>query len=682
MDMNAKRANRLAREQSPYLLQHAHNPVDWYPWGPEAFARARDEDKLVFLSIGYATCHWCHVMERESFENEATARLLNESFISVKVDREERPDIDNIYMSVVQAFTGGHGGWPMSLFLTPDQRPVFAATYLPPENRYGRAGFPTLLRELGKLWKQERERLLEQAQSVTQWLNAQGLPENPGTLEPGALKRFGETMRALYDSELGGFGRAPKFPRSHAVSLLLRLPGQDHLAMAEHTAQAMWQGGLHDHLGGGFHRYSTDREWLLPHFEKMLYDQALLLDFYRELFQLTGKPLYADACRDIMDYVLRDLRDEAGGFYSAEDADSEGEEGKFYVWTWQELVDALGEDDGAFFARTYGCREGGNFRDEATHQQSGANILHLPWHAGLPAPDAQARLAPLRRKLLALRSKRVRPLLDDKVLTDWNGLMIGAAARAGAALGEPGWIEAAQKAADFASTTLMRDGRLLHRCRKGQAGIPGFLEDYAFLAQGLLELYQADFEPARLELALRLCREMVRLFRDEKEKVFHTQGKDDPERLIAPSRSFYDGAIPSGNAAACLALVRVGRLTQDESLVSLARQTLEAFAGEINSRPESHPYALMAAQLLMEPMQEIVIAGPRHDEGTQALLATVQRRFLPRAVLALHDGEDIERVIPALKAQGPVGGKPAAYLCEHFACKAPVTDAASLAALL
>ncbi len=677
-----KFTNRLAKESSPYLLQHAHNPVDWYPWSPEAFALAKAQDKLVFLSIGYATCHWCHVMERESFENEATAKILNEHFICVKVDREERPDIDNVYMSVVQAFTGGHGGWPMSVFITPEQKPVFAGTYLPPENRYGRAGFPTLALELSRLWREGRDHLLEQAKNVTDWLNKQGAPENPGQLDSGVFTRFGESMRSMFDEELGGFGRSPKFPRPHAMSLLLRRGGVEGLRMVEKTCQCMWAGGIHDQLGGGFHRYSTDREWLLPHFEKMLYDQALLLDLHRELFQITQKPLYAQVCRDIMGYVLRDLRDSQGAFHSAEDADSEGVEGKFYVWTTAELTQALGAQDAALFAKTYGCADSGNHHDEATHERSGANILNLPHDKPLPEPAVEARLKPMRDKLLALRSKRVRPLLDDKVLTDWNGLFIGAAARAGAALGEPAWIKAASEAANFLLSNMLRDGRLLHRYRKGQAGIPGYVDDYAFLANGLLELYQCTFETRWLKEAARLAREMLRLFRDDKEQVFHTQGKDDTDRLIAPSRSFYDGAIPSGNAAACYALVRVGRLVQDEALIAAARATLEAYAGELNAHPESHPDSLMAANLLMEPMQEVVIAGKSSDPATQALLAPLHKRFLPSAVIALADGGEIESLAPFTKSQVPVNGKPAAYACRDYACQAPVTDVASLERLL
>ncbi|MCC6152021.1 MAG: thioredoxin domain-containing protein [Planctomycetes bacterium] len=673
--------NRLEKASSPYLLQHANNPVDWFEWGEEAFAKAKAEDKLVFLSVGYATCHWCHVMEHESFENEATAKILNEHCVSIKVDREERPDIDNIYMTVVQAFTGGHGGWPMSLFLAPDQRPVFGATYLPPDSRYGRAGFTTVIKELARLWREERPKLLEQATSVTEWLNKQGAPENPGALDKGAFKRFADAMRAMYDEERGGFGRAPKFPRPHAPALLLRrhqsTGDKVDLAMVERTAEAMWRGGIHDHLGGGFHRYSTDAHWLLPHFEKMLYDQALLLDLYRELWQITQKPLYAQACRDIVGYVLRDLRDKDGAFHSAEDADSEGVEGKFYVWTLAELQSVLGEAEGKAVAAAYGCTDNGNFLDEATREQSGANILHLP-----QASD-EDRFKAAREKLLAARSKRVRPLLDDKVLADWNGLFIGACARAGAALGESAWIKAATEAATFILGTMVKDGRLLHRYRSGQAGILGYVDDYAFLANGLLDLYESTFETRWLAEAARLCREMLKLFRDDSEKVFHTQGKDDPEKLIAASRSFYDGAIPSGNAAACHALIRVGRLIQDEALVNAARETLEAFAGEFNARPESHPCALTAVDLLLEPMQEIVIAGNASDAATQALVKILQARFLPRAVFCLHEqGGEIEKLAPFVKTQGPIDGKPAAYVCENNACQTPVSTPEAFAKLL
>jgi uncharacterized protein YyaL (SSP411 family) len=449
------------------------------------------------------------------------------------------------------------------------------------------------------------------------------------------------------------------------------------LAMVEQTAESMWRGGIHDQVGGGFHRYSTDANWLLPHFEKMLYDQALLLDLYRELWQITQKPLFAAACRDIVSYVLRDLRDKSGAFHSAEDADSEGVEGKFYVWTRPEIFSVLGETDGKIFADIYGCTENGNFLDEATREQSGANILHLPQSAD------EARFTAMREKLLAARSKRVRPLLDDKVLADWNGLFIGAAARAGAALGEASWVKAATEAATFVLGSMVKDGRLLHRYRTGQSGILGYVDDYAFMANGLLELYHATFDARWLNEAANLCREMLRLFRDDKEKVFHIAGKDDPEKLIAASRSFYDGAIPSGNAAACYALIRVGRLIQDEALVNAARETLEAYAGEFNARPESHPFSLTAAELLLEPMQEIVIAGKAGDPATQSLIEVLHKRFLPRAVFCLHEpGGDIEKLAPFVKAQGLVDGKPAAYVCENYACKAPVTTPEALAKLL
>ncbi|MCC6572248.1 MAG: thioredoxin domain-containing protein [Planctomycetes bacterium] len=685
---NPAHTNRLAKEFSPYLLQHQHNPVDWYPWGAEAFDKAKREDKLVFLSVGYATCHWCHVMEHESFESEEIAALLNKDYVAIKVDREERPDIDNVYMQVVQAFTSGHGGWPMSVFLAPDQRPVFAATYLPPANRFGRPGFGHVLSELARLWKSDRDNLLKSATEVTTWLNERGAPQGRAELGKAHINVFARQLESIFDSDRGGFGNAPKFPRPHSLSLLLR-HYRDHkepqvLGMVEKTLECMDRGGMNDQIGGGFHRYSTDENWLLPHFEKMLYDQALMTNAYLEAWQVTGKPQYAATVRNICDYVLRDLRDEKGGFHSAEDADSEGVEGKFYVWSMAELKQVLGAD-AALFAEVYGCGEKGNFHDEATHKQSGENILHLPaqlevlaFKNNMREEELSAKLRPLREKLLAVRSKRVRPLLDDKVLADWNGLMIGAIARTGAALNEARYLKAAQEAADFILTTMQKDARLLHRYRKGNAGILGYLEDYTFLANGLIDLYQCDFNARWLSEAQRLCREAVRLFRVEKENLFHTQGSDDPERLIAPSRVTYDGAIPSGNAAAALALVRIGRLCQDEKLVEIAKATLDAYSTEIESRPEAYPYALMALDWLVNPTQEIVVAGKRAE--SKSLLDVLARKFLPRAVVALHEPGDaeIEKLIPAIKAQVEVGGEAAAYVCTNFACRAPVTEAAAL----
>ena len=683
--------NRLAKESSPYLLQHAHNPVDWYPWGEEAFAKAKKEDKPVFLSIGYSTCHWCHVMERESFESDDVAKLLNENFVSIKVDREERPDVDAVYMAAVQAMAG-QGGWPLSVFLTPDKKPFFGGTYFPPTDRFGRPGFKTVLARLTAYWKEHKGEVLASADELTKHVASLSGAAPAGEVSEEPLARAVEQFAASHDPVHGGFGGAPKFPRAFAISFLLgerRAVKSGILPMVEKTLDEMARGGLFDHLGGGFHRYSTDAEWLVPHFEKMLYDQATLARAYVEAWQVTGNAGFAATARATFDYVLRDLTDASGGFHSAEDADSEGVEGKFYLWTRAEIVAALGEEDGALVADLYGATERGNYRDEATHQQTGANILHLETPLSAEAkkraiePAAlEARVAPLRAKLLALRSKRIRPHLDDKVLTDWNGLMIGALAYGGAALGEERYVKAATRAADF---LFSRTDGIVHRFRGGVSGITPFLDDYAFLALGLVELYEATFDAKWLVAAQSLARQMVADFQDAESGQFRLASAKG-EALVARTKELYDGAIPSGNSAAMLALLRIGRLSRDDALEAAARKALAAWAGTIERYPSGYPVATMALRFAMGPTREVVIAGDPADAATQALVAEVRKRHLPNTVVLLHPpgeaGRAIEAIAPFVKEQGQVGGKPAAYVCSNFACKAPVTTAAELSKLL
>jgi uncharacterized protein YyaL (SSP411 family) len=689
-----KHENRLAEESSPYLLQHARNPVDWYPWGDEAFERAKKEDKPVFLSIGYSTCHWCHVMERESFENEAIAKLLNERFIAIKVDREERPDVDAVYMAAVQAMTG-QGGWPLSVFLTHDRKPFFGGTYFPPTDRHGRPGFPTVLVRLSDYWKTRRADVDSSAAELSAHLRSAAATPAKGELTADALDRGVDQFRASFDSVHGGFGPAPKFPRAFALSFLLGERGRAGrgvaVEMVAKSLDEMRRGGLCDQLGGGFHRYSTDGEWLVPHFEKMLYDQATLARAYVEAWQVTGDPQFRAPAVATLDYVLRDLRDPAGGFHSAEDADSEGVEGKFYVWTKDEVLAALGADDGALFADLYDVTERGNYKDEATHKDTGRSILRLETSIaalakkrGVDPAALEARVAPMRARLLAVRSARVRPHLDDKVLTDWNGLMIGAFAYAGAALGEPRYVEAAERAADFLLATMRTKSGLLHRYRKGAAGIDGFLDDYAFLALGLLDLYEATFDARRLAAARDLAREMVAKFADADGGFVLSSAAG--ETLFARTKELYDGALPSGNSAAALLLLRVGRLTQDESLESKGRDTLASWAATIDRYPSGYPVALTALAFSIGPTREIVIAGDPADAATQALVAEVRRRHLPDTVVLLHPpgdaGKVVEALAPFVAAQGLVGGKPAAYVCSNFACQAPATSATELAKLL
>jgi uncharacterized protein YyaL (SSP411 family) len=689
-----KHENRLAKESSPYLLQHAHNPVDWRPWGDEAFAVAKKEDKPVFLSIGYSTCHWCHVMERESFENEDLAKYLNAHFVAIKVDREERPDVDAVYMAAVQAMTG-QGGWPLSVFLTPDRKPFFGGTYFPPTDRFGRPGFKTVLERLADYWKNHRADVDGSAAELTSHIQGADADVAKGELTAEVLARGVDQFRAAFDSVHGGFGPAPKFPRAFSLSFLLGERRRDGkgvaLPMVERTLDEMARGGLCDQLGGGFHRYSTDAEWLVPHFEKMLYDQATLARAYVEAWQIDGNADFSATARATFDYVLRDLQDPAGGFHSAEDADSEGVEGKFYVWTRAEVVATLGKEDGELFADLYDVSERGNCKDEATHKDTGNSILRLETAIAIEAKKMGVdtavlakRVAPMRAKLLAIRSKRIRPHLDDKVLTDWNGLMIGSLAYGGASLGEKRYVDAAARAADFLLATMRTKTGLLHRYRKGVAGIDGFLDDYAFLASGLVELYEATFDAKWLVAARDLAREMVAKFADRNGGFVMSSATG--ETLVARTKELYDGALPSGNSMAALLLLRVGRLAQDEALEAKGRDTLAAWASTIERYPSGYPVALMALAFAVGPTREVVVAGDPADAATQALVAEVRKRHLPQTVVLLHPpgdaGRAIEEIAPFVKEQGLVGGKAAAYVCENFACKAPVTTAAGLGKLL
>ena len=671
MDQQTPPTNRLAREQSPYLLQHAHNPVDWYPWGEEAFAKARNEDKPIFLSIGYSTCHWCHVMERESFESPEIARLLNQWFISIKVDREEHPDLDQVYMSAVTALTG-RGGWPLNVFLTPELKPFFGGTYVPPERRGSMAGMKELLPALAEAWRTRREELAHSAEELTAALSRQLDREAaPGELSARLLDAAFNQAAQAFDPAHGGFGEAPKFPRPHELGFLLRYWARtgaaQALEMTSTTLDHLARGGIHDHLGGGFHRYSTDAEWLVPHFEKMLYDQALLARAYLEAFQVTGRQDFADAARDIFGYVLRDLRDARGGFYSAEDADSEGEEGVFYVWTPEETVALLGEEEGGLFNRFYGVTSEGSF-------ERGSSVLHVeqPLEAfaalkGLPPEELGQRLAACRQRLAAARARRPRPHRDEKILTSWNGLMIASLAYGGAALGEPRYLDAAAQAADFILGSLVRDGLLLRRWRQGDARYAGTLEDYAFFTAGLLELYEATFDARWLTEAQRWAGAMVDRFWDEARGGFFFRAREEAP-LIVRAKEPYDGATPSGNSAAALVLLRLGRLTADERLERLGQRALAAFAPQLQETPFACPAMFAAADFALGPAQEVVIAGDPAAPGTAAMARAVRERFLPRTVVVLHpDGPE-----PRLN------GRTTAYVCEHFVCALPTDQLETL----
>ncbi|MEM8601215.1 MAG: thioredoxin domain-containing protein [Bacteroidota bacterium] len=715
--------NRLATASSPYLRQHADNPVDWHPWGDAAFALAHQQRKPVFLSIGYATCHWCHVMAHESFEDDEVAALLNDAFVCVKVDREERPDVDQVYMAVCQAMTG-HGGWPLTLLLTPERQPFFAATYIPKRTRGQRLGLLDWVPRVRALWQQAPERARSAAAEITAQVRAALQTTASDTpLDVRVLDRAAEQLAQRFDPAFGGFGAAPKFPTPHHLLFLLRhwkrTGDADTLQRVTHTLRAMRHGGIHDHLGGGFHRYSTDRQWLLPHFEKMLYDQALLAMAYTEAWQATGGPptreseggdrLLRETAEAILAYVLRDLTHPRGAFYSAEDADSERpdghmEEGAFYVWTDAEL-DALLGGEAALAKVAFGTEPAGNFEDEATHQKTGANVLHtarafdtLAADFETTADDIARRLEAIRATLLVHRNAtRKRPLRDEKVLTDWNGLMIAALARAARAFAEPAYTEAAARAADFVLTELRTADGLLHRWHDAiplpdgttappEAGIAAHLDDYAFLVFGLTDLYQATFDPRWLRAALDLHAEMEARFADaEHGGYFFTAAGS--EHLITRVKEFYDGAAPSGNSVAMLNGLRLARLTGRTDLEATAARVAQAHA-DIAQAPIAHTFLMCALDWLTGDAREVVIAGDPGAADTQALVRVAAQTFAPNTVTVLRelrpagDAAAVTSLAPYAEAMAPVEGRAAAYVCEAFACQAPVTTPEALRASL
>ena len=679
--------NRLSQEKSPYLLQHADNPVDWYPWGEEAFEKARRENKPVFLSIGYSTCHWCHVMEHESFEDKQVAALMNDAFVCVKVDREERPDIDTIYMTVCQMLTGS-GGWPLTIFLTPDKQPFFAGTYIPKHDRFGRPGMLEMIPRLKELWQLKQQDLSRSAAEITQALQNAATGSAGEILNDAALKSGYEQLSRRFDRVFGGFGDSPKFPTPHQHLFLLRYwkrTGDARaLEMVQKSLHSMRQGGIYDHVGFGFHRYSTDREWLVPHFEKMLYDQALLTMAYIEGFQATREEEYATITREVLEYVMRDMTDSQGGFYSAEDADSEGVEGKFYVWTADELEKILGED-AQFFFEIFNIEKNGNFIEQLVGHTTGENIIYRtkPWGVlgqenKMEEELLRVRIEAAREKLFQVREKRIHPLKDDKILTDWNGLMIAAFAKAASALAEPKYAEAASRAANFLLQRMRKpDGSLLHRYREGDAAIPGNLDDYAFLVWGLLELYQTDFAPAHLKDALDLNRFMLDHFWDEKAGGFFFTS-DEGEQLLVRTKDIYDGAVPSGNSVAYYNLLRLARITGNTELEQRAEQVERTFSQQVGSVASAHTLFLAGLDFRIGPSYEIVIAGRWETGDTAEMLVALQKIYAPNKVLLFRPEGDstpeITELAPFTAAQTSVQGKATAYICRNFVCNAPTTD--------
>lgn len=693
--VDGKPANRLIHEKSPYLLQHAYNPVDWHAWDDQAFAKARRDDKPIFLSIGYSTCHWCHVMERESFEDRQVADLLNRVFVCIKVDREERPDLDHIYMSVCQAITGS-GGWPLTILLSPDKRPFFAGTYFPKNTVFGRIGVMELAEHVDNLWRTARRDINKTAESILRSVQAMNTAA-PGELPGEDLLHiaYGQ-LEQRFDENYGGFGSAPKFPTAHNLFFLLRYwkrTGEvKALAMVEKTIRSMSSGGIYDHIGFGFHRYSTDKHWLLPHFEKMLYDQALLAIACLETYQATGKNIYASLAGEIFTYVLRDMTSSLGGFYSAEDADSEGKEGKFYLWTVEETKAVLGEEDAALFNKLYNVKPAGNFHDEATGALTGTNIPHLTektaelaGRLGLSDERLAEKLDNLRHSLYIAREKRIHPSKDDKVLTDWNGLMIAALAIGGRVLSNERYIASAKKAVEFIFSRLKSGGRLIKRYRDGEASLPAHLDDYSFFIWGLLELYETTFDAAYLSEALALNQVAYDRFWDQESGSFYFTA-DDAEELPLRHRELYDGAIPSGNSVAAMNSLRLARLTGNGQLEERAGSIARAFSREIRRAAQAYTQMLCTVDFMIGPPLEIVIAGNLKAKDTQYMLKTLYSAFVPNKIVLLHpsgeESRNIGEIAPHIGKRHSIQGKATAYVCRNFSCQAPVTDTGELMKLL
>ena len=707
--MEHRYTNRLIHETSPYLLQHAHNPVDWYPWGEEAFEKARREDKPIFLSVGYSTCYWCHVMEREVFENDVLAELMNTYVVSIKVDREERPDIDRVYMTALQAMSGS-GGWPMSMFLTPDLKPFFGATYIPPTSSHGRAGFREILEQIHTLWTTDRKQIEEAGQRLGEYLKQVSTPETRST-DPGegALHSAFNSFLKSYDIINAGFGSAPKFPRPVALNFLLRYHkrtgDRQALEMVLETLRRMGRGGIHDHIGGGFHRYATEERWHVPHFEKMLYDQAQLAISYVEAYQITHDKFFADVARDVLDYVLRVMTHTDGGFYSAEDAesipagsdrsaDAKKEEGAFYVWTKREIDATLPPEEAKVFNRFFGIEEEGNVTADPHGVFRGKNILHIVHtpediskQFDLPLDQINQMLAGARETMFEVRERRPQCHLDDKLLTSWNGLMISAFARAYQVFEDPRYLGAAENAAEFILNRL-RDtttGELLHRYRDGEARFEAYLDNYAFLVQGLIDLYEASLNIHWLDSAIGLSDQQIKLFYDgERGGFFDTSGRD--KSVLIRTKEWYDGAEPTGNSIAILNLLRLAQFTNNEQYDAIARKSVAFFGERMLEAPQAVPQFLVALDFSLAKPKQIIVAGKLDDDLTKALLREVHSRFIPNKILLLADGREGQRrlasFVPFVGSIRMIDGKATAYFCEDYACQLPTSDPLDVAKLL
>lgn len=685
--------NHLKDEKSPYLLQHRDNPVDWYPWGEEAFQKAKDENKPIFLSIGYSTCHWCHVMSRESFQDPEIGQLINQVFVPVKVDREERPDIDSIYMTVCQMITGS-GGWPLTIIMTPDLKPFFAGTYFPKDTGPRGTGLRDLILNVHELWENQEGELLKSADELTVSLEkiSQGKPGD--SLPPEIITQTYHSLQENFDQQYAGFGTNQKFPTPHHLLFLLRYWKQtgetEALNMIQETLKAMRKGGIYDHIGFGFHRYTVDQQWIIPHFEKMLYDQALLAMAYTEAYQATGETEYRETAEEVLEYILRDMRSPEGGFYSAEDADSEGEEGKFYLWTAEEIQDLLGPEDGALFQTVYSISPEGNFKDEARGIKTGKNILHRTktWDeisAELEIPSDQLwwKMEHAREVLFPAREARIHPGKDDKILTDWNGLVITALSIAGKVFGREDYLVAAGEAVDFIMTHLHSQGRLKHRWREGESAIEGNLDDYAYLIWGLLELYQATFQAEYLKTALKLNQTLTKHFWDNEEGGYYFTPDHAPQILVRQKEA-YDTALPSGNSVQQMNLERLYLLTGENNFRETSESLEKYFSPTMKQTPAAFTMFLSAIMFQTSPSFEVTILGEKDSLDTQGMLKALQKEYLPQVVLVLKSSGDdlIKELIPSLENKTMVGNQATAYVCGDGTCQAPVNTPEELINLL
>ncbi len=689
--MTTEHTNRLINETSPYLLQHAHNPVDWYPWGPEALAKAKAEDKPMLLSIGYSACHWCHVMERESFENPAIAALMNEHFVSIKVDREERPDLDHIYQNVVQMLTG-QGGWPLTMFLTPDQEAFYGGTYFPPDNRSGRPGFPRVLQSMAEAYQQRQNDVAKSIEHIREGLQKLAtFAAEPGEFSPTLTANAARGLANNVDMIYGGFGTQPKFPNPTNVEFLLRFwrvsGNENFLNMVKLALQKMAQGGIYDQLGGGFHRYSTDTYWRVPHFEKMLYDNAQLLPLYLELYQISGEPFYARVARETLEYVKRELLHPGGGFYATQDADSEGEEGKFFVWTKAEVDTLLGAES-RLFCRYYDITETGNWEHAQSIPHLTVSLEQLAAMFSRPLDEVVTSIDASKATLFATREQRPKPFRDEKILTAWNGLMISGMIQAYNVLGDQEALEAVRQTIAFLQRHMLRAGRLFRTYKDGQAKLNGYLDDYAFLIAALLDTFEATFEPAYIELAQTLTTTMLEEFWDQDQGAFFFTGESH-ETLLSRTKSAYDQAIPSGNAVATKNLLRLYYYTGHEDYLQRARRVLHLFKQPMEQQPSGFGSMLTALDFYLQKPQELVLIGAPGAADTQALLQAIHTRYLPNKTLVLLDPQHLDvglESLPLLRqvltGKTQIDGKATVYVCHNFTCSLPLTDPEALRARL